>query len=128
MPRMMRVALGLGFRAGVTAVQLDAAIRAALARHPGAQPVVVATLDAKRGARALRRLCARRGWPLVGFGAAQLATRPELAASGPSAAALARFGVAGVAEPCAQLAAPHGRLLGPKLAHDGVTVALAGPL
>ncbi|WP_252996961.1 cobalamin biosynthesis protein, partial [Burkholderia sola] len=53
---------------------------------------------------------------------------PELAASGPSGAALARFGIAGVAEPCAQLAAPHGRLLGPKSIRDGVTVALAGPL
>ncbi|WP_254216270.1 cobalamin biosynthesis protein, partial [Burkholderia multivorans] len=42
--------------------------------------------------------------------------------------ALARFGVAGVAEPCAQLAAPHGRLLAPKTIRDGVTVALAGPL
>ncbi|MBN3821553.1 cobalamin biosynthesis protein CbiG, partial [Paraburkholderia sp. Se-20369] len=39
-----------------------------------------------------------------------------------------RFGVAGVAEPCARLAAPQGRLLGPKFARDGVTVAFAGPL
>ncbi|KWA71063.1 cobalamin biosynthesis protein CbiG [Burkholderia ubonensis] len=125
---MMRVALGLGFRAGVTAAQLDAAVRAALARHPHAQPAVVATLAGKSRARALRTLCARRGWPLVAFDAAQLAAHPELAASAPSPAALARFGVAGVAEPCARLAAPHGRLLGPKLARNGVTVALAGPL
>ncbi|WP_416360610.1 cobalamin biosynthesis protein [Burkholderia cepacia] len=67
---MMRVALCIGFRAGASAAQLDAGIRAALAR----------------------------------------------------------FGVAGVAEPCAQLAAPQGRLLGPKSIRDGVTVALAGPL
>ncbi|KVW39531.1 cobalamin biosynthesis protein CbiG [Burkholderia ubonensis] len=124
---MMRVALGLGFRAGVTAAQLDAAVRAALARHPHAQPAVVATLAGKSCARALRTLCARRGWPLVAFDAAQLA-HPELAESAPSPAALARFGVAGVAEPCARLAAPRGRLLGPKLARNGVTVALAGPL
>ncbi|KWF26093.1 cobalamin biosynthesis protein [Burkholderia pseudomultivorans] len=124
----MRVALGIGFRAGVSAAQLDTAIRAALARHPGAQPSVVATLAEKSRACGLRRLCSRRGWPLVAFDAAQLAGRPELAASGASAAALARFGVAGVAEPCAQLAAPRGRLLGPKTIRDGVTVALAGPL
>ncbi|HDR8904864.1 TPA: cobalamin biosynthesis protein CbiG, partial [Burkholderia territorii] len=37
---MMRVALGIGFRAGVTAAQLDAAIRAALAHYPGAEPAV----------------------------------------------------------------------------------------
>ncbi|AJY13596.1 cobalamin biosynthesis protein [Burkholderia dolosa] len=125
---MMRVALGIGFRADVSAAQLDAAIRAALAAYPAAEPAVVATLADKVRARALRTLCARRRWPLVGFDAAQLARRPELAASGPSAAALARFGVAGVAEPCAQLAAPQGRLLGPRSVHDGVTVALAGPL
>lgn len=125
---MMRVALGVGFRAGVTAVQLDAAIRAALARYPGAEPVVVATLADKARARPLRTLCARRGWPLVAFDAAQVAHCSDAAPSAPSAAALARFGVAGVAEPCAQLAAPHGRLLGPKSILDGVTVALAGPL
>ncbi|MBF5010361.1 cobalamin biosynthesis protein [Burkholderia pseudomultivorans] len=124
----MRVALGIGFRAGASAAQLDAAIRAALARHPGAQPAVVATLAEKSRACGLRRLCSRRSWPLVALDAAQLAGRPELAASGASAAALARFGVAGVAEPCAQLAAPHGLLLGPKTVRDGVTVALAGPL
>ncbi|MEN2469682.1 cobalamin biosynthesis protein [Burkholderia sp. GS2Y] len=125
---MMRVALGVGFRAGTTVAQLDAAIRATLALYPNAEPAVVATLADKAHARALRTLCARRGWPLVAFDAARLASRPELAASGPSDAALARFGVAGVAEPCAQLAAPHGRLLGPKSIRDGVTVALAGPL
>ncbi|MBU9339593.1 cobalamin biosynthesis protein [Burkholderia multivorans] len=124
----MRVALGIGFRAGVRAAQLDAAVRAALAAYPDAQPAVVATLAAKSRSRALRTLCARRGWPLVAFERAQLATCAQRAASAPSAAALARFGVAGVAEPCAQLAAPHGRLLAPKTIRDGVTVALAGPL
>ncbi|RAG74389.1 cobalamin biosynthesis protein CbiG, partial [Burkholderia multivorans] len=33
----------------------------------------VATLAAKSRARALRTLCARRGWPLVAFEPAQLA-------------------------------------------------------
>ncbi|KWA00719.1 cobalamin biosynthesis protein [Burkholderia territorii] len=125
---MMRVALGIGFRAGVTAAQLDAAIRAALAYYPGAEPAVVATLADKARARPLRTLCARRGWPLVAFDAARLAQCADAALSGPSAAALARFGVAGVAEPCARLAAPQGRLLGPKSILGGVTVALAGPL
>ncbi|MCA3932845.1 MAG: cobalamin biosynthesis protein, partial [Burkholderia sp.] len=55
---MMRVALGVGFRAGVTAVQLDAAIRAALALYPAAEPALVATLADKARTRALRALCA----------------------------------------------------------------------
>ncbi|WP_063549393.1 cobalamin biosynthesis protein [Burkholderia territorii] len=125
---MMRVALGIGFRAGVTAAQLDAAIRAALAHYPGVEPAVVATLADKARARPLRTLCARRGWPLIAFDAARLAQCADAALSGPSAAALARFGVAGVAEPCARLAAPRGQLLGPKSILGGVTVALAGPL
>ncbi|HKT67193.1 MAG TPA: cobalamin biosynthesis protein, partial [Burkholderia sp.] len=99
-----------------------------LAHYPGAAPAVIATLADKARARPLRTLCARRGWPLVVFDAAQLAQCAEPALSGPSTAALARFGVAGVAEPCARLAAPNGRLLGPKSILGGVTVALAGPL
>ncbi|MBR7961350.1 cobalamin biosynthesis protein [Burkholderia latens] len=125
---MMRVALGIGFRANASAAQLDAAIRAALAQHPDVEPAIVATLADKARARALRTLCARRGWPLVAFDAAQLALCASPALSRPSAAAVARFGVTGVAEPCAQLAAPAGRLLGPKSIVGGVTVAIAGPL
>ncbi|HGL4262119.1 TPA: cobalamin biosynthesis protein CbiG, partial [Burkholderia dolosa] len=37
---MMRVALGIGFRADVSAAQLDAAIRAALAAYPAVEPAV----------------------------------------------------------------------------------------
>lgn len=43
----------------------------------------------------------------------------------PSVAARARFGVDGVCEPCALLAAPGGALVVRKLALDGVTVAVA---
>jgi cobalamin biosynthesis protein CbiG len=43
----------------------------------------------------------------------------------PSAAAQARYGVDGVCEPCARLAAAGGPLVRGKLAHDGVTVAIA---
>lgn len=146
---MMRVALGIGCRAGRPAEAIEAAIRAALARLPQASLAdvgVVATLDAKAREPGLVACCARHGWPLVAFSrdeiAAHLARLAGLAradsgsGSGaspapgapPCAVARARFGVDGVCEPCACLAAPNGALIVRKLALDGVTAALAGPL
>ncbi|KGV60794.1 cobalamin biosynthesis protein [Burkholderia pseudomallei] len=146
---MMRVALGIGCRAGRPAEAIEAAIRAALARLPQASLAdvgVVATLDAKAREPGLVACCARHGWPLVAFSrdeiAAHLACLAGLARAGsgsgvgaspapgapPCAAARARFGVDGVCEPCACLAAPNGALIVRKLALDGVTAALAGPL
>ncbi|ONA29690.1 cobalamin biosynthesis protein CbiG, partial [Burkholderia pseudomallei] len=146
---MMRVALGIGCRAGRPAEAIEAAIRAALARLPQASLAdvgVVATLDAKAREPGLVACCARHGWPLVAFSrdeiAAHLARLAGLAGSDsgsgsgaspapgapPCAAARARFGVDGVCEPCACLAAPNGALIVRKLALDGVTAALAGPL
>ncbi|ABN90850.1 cobalamin biosynthesis protein [Burkholderia pseudomallei] len=146
---MMRVALGIGCRAGRPAEAIEAAIRAALARLPQASLAdvgVVATLDAKAREPGLVACCARHGWPLVAFSrdeiAAHLARLAGLAGSDsgsgsgaspapgapPCAAARARFGVDGVCEPCARLAAPNGALIVRKLALDGVTAALAGPL
>ncbi|KIX46731.1 cobalamin biosynthesis protein CbiG [Burkholderia pseudomallei] len=146
---MMRVALGIGCRAGRPAEAIEAAIRAALARLPQASLAdvgVVATLDAKAREPGLVACCARHGWPLVAFSrdeiAAHLASLAGLARAGsgsgvgasptpgapPCAAARARFGVDGVCEPCACLAAPNGALIVRKLALDGVTAALAGPL
>ncbi|KGS25620.1 cobalamin synthesis G family protein [Burkholderia pseudomallei MSHR4378] len=143
----MRVALGIGCRAGRPAEAIEAAIRAALARLPQASLAdvgVVATLDAKAREPGLVACCARHGWPLVAFSrdeiAAHLARLAGLARAGsdsgsgssaspaPCAAARARFGVDGVCEPCACLAAPNGALIVRKLALDGVTAALAGPL
>lgn len=146
---MMRVALGIGCRAGRPAEAIEAAIRAALVRLPQASLAdvgVVATLDAKAREPGLVACCARHGWPLVAFSrdeiAAHLARLAGLAGSDsgsgsgaspapgapPCAAARARFGVDRVCEPCACLAAPNGALIVRKLALDGVTAALAGPL
>ncbi|WP_242468362.1 cobalamin biosynthesis protein [Burkholderia plantarii] len=128
----------MGCRAGRPAEVIDAAIDAALARHPGlARDAValVATLDAKATEPGLVACCARRGWPLVAItreAIAALTSRHEAsgeaAATAPVSAVQARFGVAGVCEPCAIAAAPNGALLVPKTILDGVTVAIAGPL
>lgn len=129
------LALGIGCRSGVTLAQIEAAVQAQLGnrgeRGDGgewtlAQVKVVATLDAKAAEPALLAFCAAHALPLRTF------TREEVASveahalpSAPSAAAQARFGVAGVCEPCACLAAAGGPLVRAKLALDGVTVALA---
>ncbi|WP_323118199.1 cobalamin biosynthesis protein [Burkholderia alba] len=132
---MMRIAVGIGCRAGRSADSIEAAIRAALALCPRAsfeQIAAVATLDAKAREPGLLACCARHGWPVAGFDRAALAARLAQAAPGalsaPSPAVRARLGLDGICEPCALLAAPRGALLLRKTLHDGVTVALAGPL
>lgn len=127
------LAIGIGCRQGVSVAQIEAAVQAALGAWPLAHVRAVATLDAKTAEPALRAFCAAHGLPLRGFTREQVQATARQAASAsdsmadsaPSAAALARFGVPGVCEPCARLAADGGALLRGKLALDGVTVALA---
>lgn len=131
------LAMGIGCRQGVSVAQIEAAVQAALGAWPLAHVRAVATLDAKTAEPALRAFCAAHGLPLQGFTREQVQATARQAASAsdsmqdcaqdsaPSAAALARFGVPGVCEPCARLAAGGGALLRGKLALDGVTVALA---
>lgn len=140
---MSRVAVGIGCRAGSSADDIEAAIRTALARYALAaageaaraetgEVAVVATLDAKADEPGLVACCARHAWPIAAFTRAQLdaalARASRHAFSAPSAPARERFGIDGVCEPCALLAAPNGTLLIPKTIVAGVTVALAGPL
>lgn len=126
------LALGIGCRSGVTLAQIEAAVQAQLGdRGVGdewtlAQVKVVATLDAKAAEPALLAFCAAHALPLRTFTREQVANVEAHALhSAPGAAAQARFGVAGVCEPCAHLAAVGGPLVRAKLALDGVTVALA---
>ncbi|MCG5073279.1 cobalamin biosynthesis protein [Paraburkholderia sp. RG36] len=117
------LALGLGCRSGVTLAQVEAAVHAALGDWPLARVKTVATLDAKAAEPALLAFCAAHALPLQAFARERL--RATGVQSAPSSAAHARFGVEGVCEPCARLAAEGGPLVRGKLALDGVTVALA---
>jgi cobalt-precorrin 5A hydrolase len=120
------LALGVGCRSGVTLAQIEAAVQAALSGRTFAQVKVLATLDAKAAEPALLAFCAAHALPLRAFTREQVAAlEADAMQSAPSAAAQARFGVAGVCEPCARLAANGGALVRAKLALDGVTVALA---
>ncbi|WP_321882457.1 cobalamin biosynthesis protein [Paraburkholderia bannensis] len=127
-PQAAALALGIGCRSGVTLAQIEAAVQARLGEWPLAMVKAVATLDAKAAEPALLAFCATHELPLRTFTREQVAaleTDADALLSAPSAAAQARFGVAGVCEPCARLAADGGPLVRAKLALDGVTVALA---
>ncbi len=122
--RVPPLALGIGCQRGATLAQIEAAVRAALGAWPLDGVTAVATLDAKAGEPGLQAFCAAHGLPLRTYTREQLAATPALAP--PSAAAQAQFGVDGVCEPCARLAAGGAPLVRGKLALDGVTVAIAG--
>ncbi len=124
--RAPSLALGIGCRRGVTLAQVDAAVRAALGAWPLESVTSVATLDVKAGEPALQAFCGAHALPLYTFTREQIAATPTIAP--PSAAAQAQFGVDGVCEPCARLAAGGGPLVRGKLALDGVTVAIASTL
>ena len=120
---VLPLVLGIGCRRGVTLAQVEAAVLAALGEWPLERVKAVATLDAKAGEPALQAFCATHALPLCTYTREQLAAAPTQAP--PSAASQARFGVDGVCEPCATLAAGGGPLVRGKLALDGVTVAIA---
>lgn len=128
----MRIHAGLGFRRGVDAAALEAALTATLAAR-GLEPQALAglaTVAEKARDRALAALADRLGVPVAAFTARELARVPTPT---PSRAAGRRFGLTpfSVCEASALLSAGDGgRLLVPKTAIDRritVALALAGP-
>ena len=117
------LALGIGCRSGVTLAQVEAAVLAALGAWPLARVKAVATLDAKAAEPALLAFCAAHALPLQAFARERVSAMGVQSAA--SVAARERFGVEGVCEPCARLAARGGPLIRGKLVLDSVTVALA---
>ncbi|MFJ2992498.1 uroporphyrinogen-III C-methyltransferase [Pandoraea sp. NPDC087047] len=118
--------IGLGFREGVSADQIEAVVLDALGPRSLDEVATIATLDRKRTDPALTTFCLRHKIALAGYSPeaieAYLDTRPELPRS---STVYAHTGVHAVCEPCALLAAPGGKLLPEKYARDGITVAIA---
>ncbi len=112
--------LGIGCRRSVSAAVIEDAVLRAL---PGrlAEVREVATIDLKADEPGLLEFCSAHRLPLRIFAGADLQARPFVGA--PSAWVQAVTGAAGVCEPCALLASPRGRLIVPKTAWQGVTVA-----
>jgi cobalt-precorrin 5A hydrolase len=116
--------VGVGCRRGVSAEQIGAAIRAALAKvsREAGEIREVATIDLKAHEPGLRQWCERHDVPLRIVARSVIEARPW--ATEPSAWVEENVGVAGVCEPCALVATFRGRLILPKTALDGVAVAI----
>ena len=120
-PRVLRV--GLGCRRGTPREAIDALIDEVFRRH-GLRPEAVAeaaTIDAKADEAGLTACCQARGWPLRILSAAQLRAVPGEFAE--SEFVREAVGVGNVCERAAM--AGGGRLVVPKTAENGVTVAVA---
>lgn len=120
-PRALRV--GIGCRRGTPPEAIDALIERAFAEHGLRSDAVreAASIDLKADEAGLTALCEARGWPLRLYTAEQLAAVPgDFSASEFVKRAV---GVGNVCERAAM--AGGGRLVVPKTAENGVTVAVA---
>ncbi len=118
------IVAGLGFRRGCLADDIVQLVHMAQDRA-GCMTGSLAAPDWKRGEAELYIAATRLGLPIAFVGRPALATvQPRCPTR--SAVAERETGVASVAEGAA-LAASGGRLLLARIAHGGVTCALAGP-
>lgn len=113
---------GIGCRKGVTADQVEQAVRHALQNLAIEDLREIATIDLKANEPGLLAFCGRRGLPLRVFASGIVAARPWV--TQPSEWVRRVTGVDGVCEPCALLASPRGKLLVPKTTLNGVAVAV----
>ncbi|MDH0343441.1 cobalamin biosynthesis protein [Chromobacterium haemolyticum] len=115
--------LGIGCRRGKSAEAIAQAVLQALAGRPLSDVREVATIDLKADEAGLLAFCARHALPLRVIARADVAARGGWTGA-PSDWVRRNVGVDGVCEPCALIASPRGRLIVPKTAVDGVTVAV----
>ena len=118
-PRALR--LGIGCRRGAGAKAIGALVDEVL-RERNLRPEAVcrvATIDAKRGEPGLLEFCRERGWPIEFLDAARLNAVPGTFEE--SDFVRETVGVGNVCERAALAAG--GRLVAPKTARDGVTIA-----
>ncbi|AXK40549.1 cobalamin biosynthesis protein [Crenobacter cavernae] len=114
--------LGIGCRRDKSADDIERAATSALNGRTLAEVREVATIDLKADEAGLLEFCARHELPLRVIARADVAARAWVGQ--PSAWVQQNVGVDGVCEPCALIASPRGRLIVPKTALDGVTVAV----
>lgn len=116
------VAVGVGCRKGVAAEAVEKAVADALAAENLCAEAVcgVYSIDVKRKEPGILACCATHGWPFETYSAARLA---EVNGSGSSSSFV--MDVVGVDNVCERSAlAEGGKLIRPKEARNGVTVAL----
>lgn len=114
--------LGIGCRKGVSVEQVKAAVYQALGERSLSEVREVATVDIKAEEAGLLAFCECHELPLRVIATSVIAARPWV--TKPSEWVRQNVGLDGVCEPCALIASPRGKLIVPKSALDGVTVAV----
>lgn len=114
--------LGIGCRKGIAVGRIEAAVHHALGKRRLGEVREVATVDLKANEAGLIEFCERYDLPLREIANATIAARPWVTQL--SEWVRQNVGLDGVCEPCALIASPRGKLIVPKTALDGVTVAL----
>ena len=121
-PGLTRLAVGIGCRRGVSADNIERAVRIALGEYAFGDIDIVASIDAKKQEPGLLAFCARHRLRLRFFSADEIARAPQTAIS---LHARKHMNIDGVCEPCALLAGNAQTLIVSKTIDSGVTVAIA---
>jgi cobalt-precorrin 5A hydrolase len=114
--------LGIGCRKDVAVERIAAAVAHALGVRALSEVREIATIDLKSSEPGLLEFCARHDIPLRVIASSTVAARAWV--TQPSEWVRQNVGLDGVCEPCALIAAARGRLIVPKTALNGVTVAV----
>ncbi len=114
--------VGIGCRKGVAAGQIAAAVRLALGERQLNEVREIATINLKANEPGLVEFCRQHDLPLRVLASETVAARPWVTKA--SYWAQQNVGLPGVCEPCALIASPRGKLIVPKMALNGVAVAV----
>ena len=113
---------GIGCRKGVPAERIAAAVQHALGNRQINEIREIVTIDLKANEPGLLEFCAQYQLQLRVLARETVAARAWV--TQPSDWVQKNVGLQGVCEPCALIASPRGTLIVPKLALDGVAVAV----
>ncbi|TAN71315.1 MAG: cobalamin biosynthesis protein CbiG [Methylobacter sp.] len=114
--------IGIGCRKDVTAEQIAAAVKQALGKRQLNEVRELATIDLKANEPGLLAFCRQHDLPLRVLASATVAARSWV--TKPSDWVQQNIGLPGVCEPCALIASTRGKLIVPKMALNGVAVAI----
>lgn len=114
--------VGIGCRKGVAAEQIAAAVHQALSERQLSEVREIVTIDLKANEPGLVEFCEQHDLPLRVLASKTVATRPWV--TKPSDWVQQNVGLPGVCEPCALIAGMRGKLIVPKMALNGVAVAV----
>jgi cobalt-precorrin 5A hydrolase len=114
--------VGIGCRKNVSVEQIAAAVKQALGERQLIEVRELVTIDLKAKEPGLLEFCEQHDLPLRILASATMAARPWVTKA--SDWVQQNVGLPGVCEPCALIASPRGKLIVPKMALNGVAVAV----